>query len=305
MWDSQQAQNEGLRIDSPFMGAGMPKAYSRDLRERVITAVEPCVATRGSRAFRDQRGVGGKVAAALVSAEERRPEPRGGSVSPLEEFAVEILDLIAQRPDLTLVETVAEPRSDGSKPAAARSGVFSTDTTSRSKKVLQAAERQRADVARARRRWIREQGMLDPARLVFIDETAVSTNMVRLRGRAPCGVWVIGAVPLGRWETITFVAALRHNKMVAPMVVEGAMTGEMFLAYVENCLVPTLRRNDIVVMDNCRVHLGTGIGRAIETVGATLRYLPKYSPDLNPIEMPYSKFKTFLRKVAAQNHPKP
>ena len=82
--------------------------------------------------------------------------------------------------------------------------------------------------------------MLDPARLVFIDETAVSTNMVRLRGRAPRGVRVIGAVPLGRWETITFVAALRHNKMVAPMVVEGAMTGEMFLAYVENCLVPTL-----------------------------------------------------------------
>ena len=205
------------------------------------------------------------------------PKPRGGSVSPLEEFAVEILDLIAQRPDLTWLQNCA---SDGSKPAAARSGVFSTDTTSRSKKVLQAAERQRADVARARRRWIREQGMLDPARLVFIDETAVSTNMVRLRGRAPRGVRVIGAVPLGRWETITFVAALRHNKMVAPMVVEGAMTGEMFLAYVENCLVPTLRRNDIVVMDNCRVHLGTGIGRAIETVGATLRYLPKYSPDL-------------------------
>ena len=78
----------------------------------------------------------------------------------------------------------------------------------------------------------------------------------RLRGRAPRGVRVIGTVPLGRWETITFVAALRHNKMIAPMVVEGAMTGEMFLAYVENCLVPTLRRNDIVVMDNCRVHHG-------------------------------------------------
>ena len=146
--------------------------------------------------------------------------------------------------------------------------------------------------------------MLDPARLVFIDETAVSTNMVRLRGRAPRGVRVIGAVPLGRWETITFVAALRHNKMVAPMVIEGAMTGEMFLAYVEKCLVPMLRRNDIVVMDNCRVHLGPGIGRAIQTVGATLRYLPKYSPDLNPIEMPYSKFKTFLRKVAARTVPR-
>ena len=126
--------------------------------------------------------------------------------------------------------------------------------------------------------------MLDPARLVFIDETAVSTNLVRLKGRAPRGERVIGSVPLGTWQTITFVAALRHNKMTAPMVVEGAMTGEMFLAYVEQCLVPTLKRNDIVVMDNCRVHLGPGIREAIEKARATLRYLPKYSPDLNPIE---------------------
>jgi transposase len=114
---------------------------------------------------------------------------------------------------------------------------------------------------------------------------------------------VIGTVPLGTWETITFVAALRHNKMVAPMVVEGAMTGEVFLAYVEQGLVPTLRRNDIVVMDNCRVHLAPAIRDAIEKVGATLRYLPKYSPDLNPIELPYSKFKAFLRKVAARTVP--
>jgi hypothetical protein len=96
--------------------------------------------------------------------------------------------------------------------------------------------------------------MLDPARLVFIDETAVSTNMVRLRGRAPRGSRVIGHVPLGEWKTITFVAALRHNKMVAPMVIEGAMNGEIFLAYVEQFLVPTLRRNDIVVVDNFRAH---------------------------------------------------
>jgi transposase len=109
--------------------------------------------------------------------------------------------------------------------------------------------------------------MLDPARLVFIDETAVSTNLVRLNGRAPRGERVIGSVPLGTWKTITFVAALRHNKMTAPMVVEGAMTGEMFLAYVEQCLVPTLKRNDIVVMDNCRVHLGPAIRQAIEKRG--------------------------------------
>lgn len=145
--------------------------------------------------------------------------------------------------------------------------------------------------------------MLDPARLVFIDETSVSTNLTRLRGRAPRGVKVIGTVPLGAWETITFVAALRHNKMTAPMVVEGAMNGEMFLAYIEQCLVPTLRRKDIVVMDNCRIHLGPGIREAIERAGATLRYLPKYSPDLNPIEMSYSKFKGFLRKVAARTVP--
>jgi len=150
---------------------------------------------------------------------------------------------------------------------------------------------------------MREQGMFDPARLVFIDETAVSTNLVRLNGRAPRGERVIGSVPLGTWQTITFVAGLRHNKMTAPMVVEGAMTGEMFLAYVEQCLVPTLTRNDIVVMDNCRVHLGPGIRKAIEKARATLRYLPKYSPDLNPIELPYSKFKAFLRKLAARTVP--
>ena len=101
--------------------------------------------------------------------------------------------------------------------------------------------------------------MFDPTRLVFIDETAASTNMVRLRGRTPRGVRLIGRVPLGAWETITFVAALRHNKMTAPMVINGAMSGETFLAYVEQCLVPTLRRNDIVVMDNLRAHKVPGL----------------------------------------------
>src|SRR5580658_995612 len=126
---------ESLRIDSPFMGAGMPKAYSRDLRERVITAVETG-ASRREAAERFEVSVASAVKWLQRWYQQRSaaPKPRGGSVSPLEEFAVEILDLIAQRPDLTLVETVAELRKRGSKPAAARSGVFSTDTTSRSKK---------------------------------------------------------------------------------------------------------------------------------------------------------------------------
>jgi transposase len=145
--------------------------------------------------------------------------------------------------------------------------------------------------------------MLDPARLVFIDETAVSTNMVRIRGRAPRGIRVIGRVPLGEWKTITFVAGLRHNKMVAPMVIEGAMTGEMFLAYIKQCLVPTLRRNDIVVMDNFRAHKVAGVREAIEKARATVRYLPQYSPELNPIELSYSKFKAVLRKAAERTVP--
>jgi transposase len=169
-----------------------------------------------------------------------------------------------------------------------------------SKKSLQAAERERADVVRARRRWMREQLMFDPARLVFIDETAVSTNLVRLTGRTPRGIRLVGHVPLGQWRTATFVAGLRHNKMVAPMVIEGAMSGDMFLAYVRQVLVPTLRRNDIVVMDNYAAHKVAGVQETIEQTGATLRYLPKYSPDLNPIEMSYSKFKTMLRKAAGR-----
>src|ERR1700724_351342 len=258
--------------------------YPGELRTRVIDFVQEGGSRREAA---EQFDV--SVSAAIRWVQRFRengtfePMPSGGSTSPLEKHSRQILALISEVSDLTLNEIVSalhKRRIPGSRSALSR---FFARHGITIKKSLRAAERRRADVARARRRWIREQGFLDPARLVFIDETAVTTNMLRLKGRAPRGARVIGAVPLGRWETITFVAALRHNKMVAPMVVEGAMTGEMFLAYVENCLVPTLRRNDIVVMDNCRVHLGTGIGRAIETVGATLRYLPKYSPNLNPI----------------------
>jgi transposase len=142
--------------------------------------------------------------------------------------------------------------------------------------------------------------LLDPARLVFLDETAVTTSMVRLRGRAPRGIRVIGRVPLGAWKTLTFIAAMRHDKMTAPMAFEGAMTTEMFLAYLEQCLCPTLQRGDIVVIDNWRPHTSPRVREVIEKAGAMLRYLPKYSPDLNPIEMAYSKFKEFLRSAEAR-----
>ena len=138
---------------------------------------------------------------------------------------------------------------------------------------------------------------------MFIDETATSTNMVRLRGRWRRGERLVSHVPHGHWKTVTFVAALRHDKMVAPMVIDGAMNGETFLAYVEQCLAPTLKRNDIVVMDNLPAHKVPGVKEAIEAAGAALRYLPQYSPDLNPIEMPFSKFKAFLRKASEHTVP--
>ena len=153
-------------------------------------------------------------------------------------------------------------------------------------------------MARARRRWIRQQGLLDASSLVFIDETSVNTSMARLYGRCPRGERLIGRVPFGTWETLTFVAGLRCDEMTAPLVIEGAMNGESFLSYVEQCLAPALNRGDIVVMDNLRAHKVAGVEAAIEAVGAELRYLPKYSPDLNPIEMCFSKLKAYLRKAA-------
>lgn len=153
-------------------------------------------------------------------------------------------------------------------------------------------------MARLRRRWIREQGLLDSSRLVFLDETSVNTNMTRLCGRGPRGERVIGRVPFAAWKTLTFVAALRCDAMTAPMVIKGAMNGETFVAYVEQCLAPTLGRGDIVIMDNVPAHKVDGVREAIEAVGATLCYLPPYSPDLNPIELSFSALKAFLRKFA-------
>ena len=146
--------------------------------------------------------------------------------------------------------------------------------------------------------------MFDPARLVFIDETCTNTSMVRLHGRCPRGERLIGYAPHGYWKTITFVAGLRHRAMVAPFVLEGAMNGPMFLAYVQQCLAPTLKRGDIVVMDNLPVHKAAGVEEAIEAAGARLRYLPPYSPDLNPIEPAFSKVKAHLRKAAEQTIPR-
>jgi transposase len=152
-------------------------------------------------------------------------------------------------------------------------------------------------VAEARIAWKAGQPALDPARLVFIDETGTSTNMARLRGRARRGRRVVGRVPWGHWKTMTFVAGLRQDAITAPFVIDRAMTKAIFLEYVRQCLVPTLHPGDIVVMDNLPAHKNDAIRQLIEAAGAELRYLPPYSPDFNPIEQAFAKLKAHLRKA--------
>src|SRR6516165_200621 len=190
---------ESIGIDSLLGGWAMPKAYSGEMRERVIAEVESGASRREAA---EEFAISASTAVIWVKCFRQTgrcaAEPRGGSSTPL--LAV-----------------------------APRSGASLSVTRFLSKKSLRAAEQERADVARARRRWMREQGMFDPARLVFVDETAANTKMVRLSGRCPRGERLIGRVPQGHWKTITFVAALRRNGMRAPCTVDGSMNGAKFL----------------------------------------------------------------------------
>ena len=141
---------------------------------------------------------------------------------------------------------------------------------------------------------------LDPARLVFLDETGASTKMARRHGRALRGQRLRASVPHGHWKTTTFIGGLRLSGMTAPMVLDGPMTGGWFVAYVEQVLVPTLRPGDIVILDNLAAHKNVAARQAIEAAGASVRFLPPYSRDLNPIENAFAKLKALLRKAAAR-----
>jgi len=153
-------------------------------------------------------------------------------------------------------------------------------------------------VAEARRRWAAAQLEIDPDRVVFIDETWAKTNMARTYGRSERGARLPAKTPSARWETTTFLGAMRSTGFVAPLCVEGAINGPLFEAWVEQHLVKTLRAGDVVVMDNLSSHKSRRVVAAIEGVGAEVRYLPPYSPDLNPIELAFSKFKKLLRDGA-------
>src|SRR5208283_5501921 len=170
----------------------------------------------------------------------------------------------------------------------------------RKKKTGHASEQEREDVAAARQAWFEGQLDLDPLKLVFIDETSISTNMARRFGWAPRGERCRASIPFGHWKTRTFVAGLRVDRIDAPMTIDGALDGDAFRAYVEQFLAPTLSPGDIVVMDNVPLHKVVGVGEAIAARGASVLYLPAYSPDFNPIEKFFSQFKSILQRIAAR-----
>ncbi len=160
------------------------------------------------------------------------------------------------------------------------------------------AEQLRPAIARRRAQWKKYQGRLDPARLVFIDETWVKTNMAPLCGWAPVGQRLHAKVPYGHWRTMTFLAALRCDRIDAPCVLDQPVNAQSFTDYIEQCLVPTLSHGDVVIMDNLSSHKKPAIRNAIRAVGARLLFLPPYSPDLNPIEQVFAKLKHLMRKAA-------
>ena len=153
-----------------------------------------------------------------------------------------------------------------------------------------------------RERWQVWQRFMDPAAFVFLDETGASTNMIRRYGWGPKGERLVDATPHGHWLTTTFVCGLRSSGVIAPLVLDGPMTGEAFLAYAEQFLAPALEPGDVVVMDNLQAHKVGGVRAAIEAVGASVLYLPPYSPDLNPIEQMFAKLKQGLRKATTRTY---
>jgi transposase len=182
----------------------------------------------------------------------------------------------------------------GSRPSTTRSA----GSACRIKKSLRAAEQDRPDVAGKRRLWRVWQRFIDPARFVFLDETGTATNLARRYGRSPRGERLVAAVPHGHWRTTTFIAGLRQTGIVAPLLLDGPMTGTAFRAYVEQFLAPALRPGDVVVLDNLAAHKVHGVRQALAAAGASLLDLPPYSPDFNPIEQLFPKLKALLRKAA-------
>ncbi|MEM6660962.1 MAG: IS630 family transposase [Pseudomonadota bacterium] len=280
----------------------MPKALSLDLRTRVLAAV---AAGASHRVAAERFGVSAASVSRWRSLSRRqgdlRPGPLGGDrrSARIEAYAEAILDLVETTPDLTIQELRLGLCGMGLTfgYGTIQRFLIRHDMTPQ-KKTGHAAGQDRPDVLGKRQAWFVAQPDLDPARLIFIDETWAKTNMARTHGRCRRGQRLRMGAPHGHWNTTTFIGALSLRGMIAPFVISGPINRVAFEAYVEKVLVPELRPGDIVVMDNLSSHKGPRVREMIEGAGAGLMFLPPYSPDFNPIENAFARMKALLRKAA-------
>jgi transposase len=283
----------------------MARAYSIDLRERVVRFVEAGnTCHEASRRFLTSpsfvinlmdlwRGTG--------SVHPRKQgSQRPGKLAPHREF---ILARVQETPDMTMPELAAELKGRGLTVDPASLSHFLLRNGLSYKKTVLASETRRPDVRAAREEWKdRRQARMaeEPGRLVFVDETWTKTNMARQRGRSRRGERLKALVPFGHWNTQTFIAGLRCHGLTAPWVIDGPVNRRIFETWVETQLVPTLSTGDVVILDNLSAHKSPRAEQLVRAKGAWLLFLPPYSPDLNPIEMAFSKLKAHLRRAAAR-----
>jgi transposase len=281
------------------------RPYSTDLRQRIVAAVERHDGSIRQLALRF--GVNPSFITRLMKRHRLtgsvEPKPHGGGRRPAfdHEALRRLRRLVAEHPDATLPQLHQRLGGKGSVAAICRA-LRKLDIT-RKKKSLHAAERDRPEVRRARRSFRRRVKPIEPERLVFVDETGVTTSMTPAYGRAPRGQRIVASAPAS-WESTTVIAALGLEGVRAPLVVPGSSNGPTFLAYIERVLAPELRAGDVVLFDNLGSHLSPAVAEAIERAGARVLRLPPYSPDFNPIEEMFSKFKEALRRAGARTKEK-
>jgi transposase len=277
------------------------RAYSNDLRERLVAAVE-----RGEQSLREIADLFGVSLSCLVRLLQHRrrtgsvqPKPHAGVPPRKLDAAAEarLLELVREQPDATLTELRDRLGIPCCLMTIARA--LQRLKMTRKKKSLHAREQDSPRVQRHRRVFKKKLANVDPDHLVFVDETGATTGMTRTHGRAPRGERVKATAP-GAWHNVTLIAGMRTSGVVAPMALPGAVDSAVFQTYVQEVLVPELRPGDVVVLDNLQPHKNPAVIAAIEAAGARVEPLPVYSPDLSPIEEMYSKTKNYLRKVAAR-----
>lgn len=264
----------------------MTAPLSQDLRQRLIRAVEEGSSARAAaKRFEVNPSAAIKLVQRVRRTDSTAPSQIGGYRKRLLAEHEDLLrELTETRKGIILKEIKEAFAERGIEAGSRRSGRRCAGSALDIKKSMRAAEQDRPDVADHRSRWRVWQKFMDAGSFVFLDETAITTNMMSLRGWGPKSERLVDAAPFGHRHTTTFIAGLRATGLTAPLVLDGPMTGDAFRAYIRQFVAPTLSAGDVLVVDNLPAHKVAGIREAVAAVGATILYLLPYSPDLNPIE---------------------